>query len=127
MICYTILYYYITLYYSLYDSIYNILPRPRSNMIGAVARVRAALAQATHEFFRSRGFLYARALAINDDNTTSDDSIHVISHDDATTNDVIAIIVIIIVILIIIIILILIVTYIRGFLYARAPGEPGRE
>ncbi|CAE8729884.1 unnamed protein product [Polarella glacialis] len=32
--------------------------RPRSNYIGCVARVRAALAQATHEFFRSRGFLY---------------------------------------------------------------------
>lgn len=32
--------------------------RPRSNFIGCVARVRAALAQATHEFFRSRGFLY---------------------------------------------------------------------
>mmetsp|Transcript_24620 Transcript_24620/g.65011 ORF Transcript_24620/g.65011 Transcript_24620/m.65011 type:complete len:496 (-) Transcript_24620:41-1528(-) len=32
--------------------------RPRSNLIGCVARVRAALAQATHEFFRSRGFLY---------------------------------------------------------------------
>ena len=32
--------------------------RPRSNLIGSVARVRAALAQATHEFFRSNGFLY---------------------------------------------------------------------
>jgi len=32
--------------------------RPRSNFIGAVARVRSALAQATHEFFRSKGFLY---------------------------------------------------------------------
>jgi len=32
--------------------------RPRSNLIGSVARVRAALAQATHEFFRTRGFLY---------------------------------------------------------------------
>jgi len=32
--------------------------RPRSNLIGCVARVRAALAQATHEFFRSNGFLY---------------------------------------------------------------------
>ena len=29
--------------------------RPRSHFIGAVARVRAALAQATHEFFRDRG------------------------------------------------------------------------
>jgi len=32
--------------------------RPRSHFIGAVARVRAALAQATHQFFRSKGFLY---------------------------------------------------------------------
>jgi len=32
--------------------------RPRSNLISAVARVRSALAFATHEFFRSRGFLY---------------------------------------------------------------------
>lgn len=32
--------------------------RPRSNMIGCVARVRNALAQATHEFFRTRGFMY---------------------------------------------------------------------
>ncbi|CAJ1376809.1 unnamed protein product [Effrenium voratum] len=32
--------------------------RPRSNLIGSVARVRAALAQATHEFFRSNNFLY---------------------------------------------------------------------
>jgi asparaginyl-tRNA synthetase len=32
--------------------------RPRSNLIACVARVRAAMAQATHEFFRSRGFLY---------------------------------------------------------------------
>merc|ERR1712232_842432 len=32
--------------------------RPRTNLIGSVARVRAALAQATHEFFRTRGFLY---------------------------------------------------------------------
>jgi len=32
--------------------------RPRATIIGSVARVRAALAQATHEFFRSRGFVY---------------------------------------------------------------------
>jgi len=32
--------------------------RPRSNFIGAVARVRSALAHATHEFFRSRNFVY---------------------------------------------------------------------
>jgi asparaginyl-tRNA synthetase len=32
--------------------------RPRSNVIGAVARVRSALAMATHEFFRSKGFQY---------------------------------------------------------------------
>lgn len=32
--------------------------RPRSNFIGAVARVRSALAVATHEFFRSKGFQY---------------------------------------------------------------------
>ncbi|CAD7952172.1 unnamed protein product [Amoebophrya sp. A120] len=32
--------------------------RPRSNLIGAVARVRSSLAYATHEFFRRRGFLY---------------------------------------------------------------------
>merc|ERR1712232_593643 len=32
--------------------------RPRSNLIGSVARVRAALCQATHEFFRIRGFQY---------------------------------------------------------------------
>merc|ERR1712232_183272 len=32
--------------------------RPRSNLIGSVARVRAALCQATHEFFRVRGFQY---------------------------------------------------------------------
>jgi asparaginyl-tRNA synthetase len=32
--------------------------RPRSNLISSVARVRSALAHATHEFFRSRGFLY---------------------------------------------------------------------
>lgn len=32
--------------------------RPRSNLIGAVARVRSALAYATHEFFRRKNFLY---------------------------------------------------------------------
>ena len=32
--------------------------RPRSNIIGCVARVRNALAFATHQFFNSRGFLY---------------------------------------------------------------------
>jgi len=32
--------------------------RPRTRLIGCVARVRSALAQATHEFFRRRGFLY---------------------------------------------------------------------
>lgn len=32
--------------------------RPRTNTIGAVARVRNALAYATHQFFQQRGFLY---------------------------------------------------------------------
>lgn len=32
--------------------------RPRTNIISAVARVRSTLAQATHEFFQSQGFLY---------------------------------------------------------------------
>jgi asparaginyl-tRNA synthetase len=32
--------------------------RPRSNTIGAVARVRNCLAAAIHEFFQARGFLY---------------------------------------------------------------------
>ncbi len=35
--------------------------RPRSNTFGAVARLRDALAFATHEFFQSRGFLYIHA------------------------------------------------------------------
>jgi len=35
--------------------------RPRSNTFGAVARVRNALAAATHEFFQGRGFLYLHA------------------------------------------------------------------
>lgn len=32
--------------------------RPRTNTLGAVARVRNALAYATHQFFQDRGFLY---------------------------------------------------------------------
>lgn len=32
--------------------------RPRSNLIGAVARVRSSLAGCVHDFFQSRGFLY---------------------------------------------------------------------
>uniref|UniRef100_A0A7S0US18 asparagine--tRNA ligase n=1 Tax=Polytomella parva TaxID=51329 RepID=A0A7S0US18_9CHLO len=32
--------------------------RPRSNTIGAVARIRNALAFATHQFFQSKGFVY---------------------------------------------------------------------
>ena len=32
--------------------------RPRTNTIGAVARIRNALAYATHSFFQSKGFLY---------------------------------------------------------------------
>ncbi|MGZ3633812.1 MAG: asparagine--tRNA ligase [Parachlamydiaceae bacterium] len=32
--------------------------RPRTNTIGAVSRVRSALAYATHKFFQDRGFLY---------------------------------------------------------------------
>ena len=32
--------------------------RPRSNTIGAVARVRNCLARATHDFFQQQGFLY---------------------------------------------------------------------
>ncbi|MDF2549799.1 MAG: asnS [Chlamydiales bacterium] len=32
--------------------------RPRTNCFGAVARVRSALAYATHRFFQERGFLY---------------------------------------------------------------------
>jgi asparaginyl-tRNA synthetase len=35
--------------------------RPRSNTLGAVARVRNCLAAATHEFFQDRGFLYLHA------------------------------------------------------------------
>ena len=32
--------------------------RPRSNLIGAVARVRSSLANCVHDFFQKRGFLY---------------------------------------------------------------------
>lgn len=32
--------------------------RPRTNVIGAVARIRSQLAFATHEFFQRNGFLY---------------------------------------------------------------------
>eukprot|EP00952_Eustigmatos_sp_NYUAD-ZCMA_P008160 34163-Eustigmatos_ZCMA.PRE.1 len=32
--------------------------RPRTNTIAGVARVRSALAYATHNFFQDRGFLY---------------------------------------------------------------------
>lgn len=32
--------------------------RPRTNTIGAVARIRNALAFATHKFFQQHGFLY---------------------------------------------------------------------
>lgn len=32
--------------------------RPRTNTIGAIARIRNALAYATHKFFQDRGFLY---------------------------------------------------------------------
>ena len=42
--------------------------RPRTNLIGAVARIRNALAHATHTFFQSRGFLYVHTPII----TTSD-------------------------------------------------------
>ncbi|CAM9444764.1 unnamed protein product [Ectocarpus sp. 13 AM-2016] len=35
--------------------------RPRTNTIAAVARVRSALAQATHDFFRAEGFLYLQS------------------------------------------------------------------
>ena len=42
--------------------------RPRTNTIGAVARIRNALAFATHEFFQSSGFLYVHTPLI----TTSD-------------------------------------------------------
>lgn len=32
--------------------------RPRTELFGCIARVRNALAQATHEFFHRNGFLY---------------------------------------------------------------------
>lgn len=40
--------------------------RPRTNTIGAVARVRSALAQATHNFFQSQGFLYLQVRPLID-------------------------------------------------------------
>ena len=42
--------------------------RPRTNLIGAVARVRNTLAQATHRFFAERGFAWIHTPLI----TTSD-------------------------------------------------------
>jgi len=42
--------------------------RPRTNLIGAVSRVRSALAAATHRFFQDRGFLYVHTPII----TTAD-------------------------------------------------------
>lgn len=42
--------------------------RPRSNIIGAVSRVRNALAMSTHRFFQDRGFLYVHTPII----TTAD-------------------------------------------------------
>lgn len=42
--------------------------RPRTNTLGAVARIRNALAYATHQFFQDRGFLYVHTPII----TTSD-------------------------------------------------------
>lgn len=42
--------------------------RPRTNTIGAVARVRNALAFATHQFFQNNGFLYVHTPIV----TTSD-------------------------------------------------------
>jgi len=42
--------------------------RPRSNLIGAVARVRNALAMSTHRFFQDRGFLHVHTPII----TTAD-------------------------------------------------------
>lgn len=38
--------------------------RPRSKLIGSVARIRSALAHATHEFFKQRGFLYVHTPCI---------------------------------------------------------------
>ena len=42
--------------------------RPRTNTMGAVARIRNALALATHTFFTDRGFLYMHSPIV----TTSD-------------------------------------------------------
>ena len=42
--------------------------RPRTNTIGAVARIRNALSWATHDFFQTHGFLYLHTPLI----TTSD-------------------------------------------------------
>lgn len=39
--------------------------RPRTNTIGAVARVRSALAYATHEFFQGAGFQYVHTPIIS--------------------------------------------------------------
>lgn len=39
--------------------------RPRTNTFGAVARVRNALAYATHQFFQQRGFLYIHSPIIS--------------------------------------------------------------
>jgi tRNA synthetases class II (D, K and N) len=39
--------------------------RPRTNVIGAVMRVRSALAQATHAFFSQHGFLYVHTPIIS--------------------------------------------------------------
>jgi asparaginyl-tRNA synthetase len=38
--------------------------RPRTNTIGAVARVRSALSYATHKFFQEKGFLYVHTPVI---------------------------------------------------------------
>ena len=35
--------------------------RPRTNTIGAVARIRAALAYATHAFYHDEGFIHLQA------------------------------------------------------------------
>lgn len=39
--------------------------RARTNVIGAVMRVRSALAQATHDFFAQSGFLYVHTPIIS--------------------------------------------------------------
>ena len=38
--------------------------RPRTNTLGAVARVRSSLAYATHKFFQERGFIYVQTPVI---------------------------------------------------------------